>query len=236
MGSSRNKFNNSTHVFILEGLSLQNLDTLNETWPLIFKAFWGQEEIKHQGLSHLKAYRIGSVYSSLVHTYCIRCKTKRNPQAFGSRLVRASLMCVVWGLLKAKLGLQTSFSKRRREYQENTQLWQCLKSEINGCPGNSMLKVWKTSWQRVGGVKTILGRVCVIPTSCARQEGRQLLRGHKHPFSGEPSYRPFAQKAAENYFVKDVFSLGKCQWNECIFIPVSTVLWKSLYGERCTEQ
>lgn len=179
---------------------------------------------------------IGSVYSSLVYTDCIRYKTKRNPQAFGNRLVRPPLMCVVLGLFTAKFGLQTSFSKRRRENQENTQLWQCLKSEINGCPGNSMLKVWKTSWQRVGGVKTILGRVCVIPTSCALQEGRQLLRGHIHAFSGEPSYRAFAQKAAENYFVKDMLSLGKCQWNECIFVPVSTVLWKNIYRERCTEQ
>jgi len=53
----------------------------------------------------------------------------------------------------------------------------------------------------VGGVKIILGVVCAVPTSCAQQEGRQLLRGHMHTFSGEPSYRPFTQKAAENDFV-----------------------------------
>lgn len=53
--------------------------------------------------------------SSLVCTYCVRYKTKRNPQALGNGLVRAPLVSVVWSLFIAKLGSQMPFSKGRRE-------------------------------------------------------------------------------------------------------------------------
>lgn len=108
-----------------------------------------------------------------------------------------------------------------------------------------MFEIWDqwSSWkQHVESLKNLLavsgwsennpwGCVCHSNKLCSAG-GKTATEGtHARRSPGSHLIAPSHRKLLKTILFRTFFPLGKCQQNECIFVPVSTVLWKKVCGE-----